>query len=731
MSFLNLSDWVTQTWWPFVGSASLASSLVFLLSVGVWYAVRRRASSHFGYALFLLPLVPFIVPLQGLAPLVIPANSALSSFLPQEQHPVLPGPALGLTSPGTAAATHGEGFMTSGIAPESPSDMLDAADQAGERKASSALSLPLLVFSVWLFVGLWLAARWALALYHTALVILRAAPLRDSRSKLLVRRALAGGKVPSNTRVVESREVHAPAVFGLLRPVLLVPEGFAKDIDDETFLWSLEHELAHLRRRDLLLSSLQQALAIVWWFHPGLWLLNRTLNELRECACDEAAMARMPDYSGQRAANGLIDIIESTRPPASPRLAVESLFSERTCLEKRIMRLIEPHRVRRAGLTPVSLLFLSLTAGVGFASTQLVAKTDAGKPAVAQSSTEVEGMHEVALEDEVIEEGDSPAGEAITRSLDWITTQQHADGHWDTGSSSSEVAGEFNAVGVTALAIECLVASNSPAYKKPAERGLAWLASVQDEELGLFGRREGISFVTSHAVATRVWIQSHGENAGAEVERVSKLALQFCYASQNPYAGWRFAYPPNGDNDSFVTSLMLRALSAARDAGLEVEADSLQSGRELLKQLVQEETGRVGYVQKGGPAGRLAKKAMSHPPQFSEYPTAVSLLAWQDLDLAGQDSPWVEKGLGLLAQSPPKWDTQAGTNDGYYWMYGTESMRKLGGRPWQHWQIDILDALLPSQSANGSWPLADAWSAEDDFVHMTCVYTRALQETLK
>ena len=54
----------------------------------------------------------------------------------------------------------------------------------------------------------------------------------------------------------------------------------------------------------------------------------------------------------------------------------------------------------------------------------------------------------------------------------------------------------------------------------------------------------------------------------------------------------------------------------------------------------------------------------------------------------------------------------------------------MSGIGWRRWQRELFSALLASQQATGSWPLMDAWSGENDQVHMACVYTRALQEAL-
>ena len=50
------------------------------------------------------------------------------------------------------------------------------------------------------------------------------------------------------------------------------------------------HEIAHVARRDNLVSNLQMALCCVFWFHPVVWAIDRKLLAERERACDEAVI---------------------------------------------------------------------------------------------------------------------------------------------------------------------------------------------------------------------------------------------------------------------------------------------------------------------------------------------------------------------------------------------------------------------------------------------------------
>jgi beta-lactamase regulating signal transducer with metallopeptidase domain len=76
-------------------------------------------------------------------------------------------------------------------------------------------------------------------------------------------------------------------VLGAVRPWVVLPAGS----DHATRRAALWHELAHVRRRDLLVQTALCVLHALWWPHPLMGLLRRRAAAAREIACD-ATVAR-------------------------------------------------------------------------------------------------------------------------------------------------------------------------------------------------------------------------------------------------------------------------------------------------------------------------------------------------------------------------------------------------------------------------------------------------------
>ena len=104
------------------------------------------------------------------------------------------------------------------------------------------------------------------------------ATLRDLRSTRAVTVAL-------------SDRVSVPTAVGFFSPVILLPAWIMKELSPEELNAILIHELAHLQRRDDWTNLLQKVLRALFFFHPGVWWVEKQLSVEREMACDDVVLA--------------------------------------------------------------------------------------------------------------------------------------------------------------------------------------------------------------------------------------------------------------------------------------------------------------------------------------------------------------------------------------------------------------------------------------------------------
>ncbi|MBN8712559.1 MAG: peptidase M56 [Xanthomonadales bacterium] len=148
----------------------------------------------------------------------------------------------------------------------------------------------ILLLALWL--SLLLAQLPALFVQHRRMQRLRreALPLDDAALQAqCVRQARALGlrRCPP---LLASPAVASPQVCGLRRPVILWPA--ALPLAPEAASLALAHELAHLKRGDLVLGWIPALAARLFFFHPPLrWAMHEYALH-REAACDALALAQ-------------------------------------------------------------------------------------------------------------------------------------------------------------------------------------------------------------------------------------------------------------------------------------------------------------------------------------------------------------------------------------------------------------------------------------------------------
>ena len=88
---------------------------------------------------------------------------------------------------------------------------------------------------------------------------------------------------------VTSRDL-PPGVFGVVRPVVIVPRSVLRELAPEELRAVLAHEMHHVRRRDNLTAALHKCIEVIFWFHPLVWWIGANLLREREAACDESVI---------------------------------------------------------------------------------------------------------------------------------------------------------------------------------------------------------------------------------------------------------------------------------------------------------------------------------------------------------------------------------------------------------------------------------------------------------
>ncbi len=351
---------------------------------------------------------------------------------------------------------------------------------------------------------------------------------------------------------------------------------------------------------------------------------------------------------------------------------------------------------------------------------------------------------------------------AVEEGLRWLAAHQSPDGgweaagfrHWCDGEPvDGGPDGEGNAsydVGVTGLSLLAFLGAGytnrgEHEFARTVAKGLRHLKTVQDAE-GCFGPRASQHFIYAHAAAALAMVEAYGMTGSPIFRGSAQRALDFGALARNPYVGWRYGVKP-GDNDTAVTGAMLAAFHSARltnedaerrgrPAPLILDGAAFDGARAWVDKMTDPDTGRTGYIQRGGSPARAQATIDQFPADRSESMTAVGILirTWSGED--PRRSKMIEKSARLLQAKPPRWDD--GAIDMYYWTYGAMAAYQVGGGTWRTWARALQQAVVGHQRKDtdvchdkGSWDPVGAWGADGGRVYATAMMTLALETSYR
>lgn len=285
--------------WPAFWQAAVLIAFVWLIDM----AIRRRVWPEVRYALWLLILVKLVLPPSFSLP------TSLTAGLSQLARPVsetIDGKEnsaydVAMSEDHALEQSAAEQELTGQHNPahKEPIPLLEK--ETARLNASPPPDAEAMIPSLLLRTSLraygmlaWLCCMVALAVcliayrrrlirVHTVNSGHEATPPWLDASARQVARQLGLRRLP---RIIYSRHIASPAVFGMVRPVLLIPAGDADDTSREDMAHVLLHELAHIKRGDLWVHGICMVLQVVYCFNPLLLLVGRQLRHLSELGCD-------------------------------------------------------------------------------------------------------------------------------------------------------------------------------------------------------------------------------------------------------------------------------------------------------------------------------------------------------------------------------------------------------------------------------------------------------------
>ena len=269
-------------------AASWQAAVLALLVLLVQTLLRNRLNPRWRYALWLLVLARLLLP-------ALP-ESTLSLFQ------FAPPPPPALIAPVTTSL-----FVET--PPSVPAILLSATAPLPEPthpfSLYSLLALIWLTGAVCLFVLTWQVNR------RFARQVAASPEITDPDLRALFAQTQAELNLRRTIRLIESPHVQSPAIMGLFSPTLLLPLNVRAEFDRTELRLIFLHELAHLKRGDVIAQGLIAFLQILHWFNPVLWFAFHRMRADREPATDALVLSRAGESEKERYGLMLIKLLEN------------------------------------------------------------------------------------------------------------------------------------------------------------------------------------------------------------------------------------------------------------------------------------------------------------------------------------------------------------------------------------------------------------------------------------
>ncbi|HEY0961910.1 MAG TPA: M56 family metallopeptidase [Pseudomonadales bacterium] len=381
----NELDAFAQQWLTF----ALLLSVQVLLVLALRRPVRTWLGAEACYRLWLLPLLWLPVYLLG---------PALFSTLARLGAAYMPG---GDAFPAFSALQQ---FMDLELLLFTAEPTPTSGSMAGSSGAVHGWALLAIVWACGaLALIAWHGGRWLLFSRHVRNV---GTPLPGATRHAADVDAHFDARMPT----VSLQDINSAALFGVRKPVLLLPVDFAERYDANQRHIILAHEAVHLRRHDNAWNLCALLLIAMFWMNPLLLIAWRCFRLDQELACDALALRHCSHEQQKRYARTLLDSLATLRttPPQPALSSWDNLrdIRERTLMIRHHMQVALRPRTTLATLSALAVLGASVT--LMFAGTVSPA-ANAG---------------EVATQNEPSPEISQPTGSILSKAIEFLNNDQ-------------------------------------------------------------------------------------------------------------------------------------------------------------------------------------------------------------------------------------------------------------------------------------------------------------------
>ncbi|KOA18694.1 regulatory protein BlaR1 [Clostridium homopropionicum DSM 5847] len=187
---------------------------------------------------------------------------------------------------------------------------------------------------VWLLGALLLICALLYTNYSLYLKLKKYSGNLNERVDMIFKEVKSEMGVNKSIQIIFQPIVNTPSLFGLFKPKIILPIEIL-DFSDREISYILLHELAHYKRRDILVNYILLIFQSIHWFNPIIWFCFKRIRDDMELATDQKVLSILQGNEYREYGRVLLKVLESLSSTRfSPRLI--GIVDDKKNMEKRI-----------------------------------------------------------------------------------------------------------------------------------------------------------------------------------------------------------------------------------------------------------------------------------------------------------------------------------------------------------------------------------------------------------
>ncbi len=157
-----------------------------------------------------------------------------------------------------------------------------------------------------------------------------------------------------------SKYINSPMTFGVINPTIILPENLIGNIPPNKLRMIMIHEMAHIKRRDILVNNIWLFAKILHWYNPLIYIAYKQYLMNAELSCDKIVLDNISDDEKYDYSQSLLDVLKISRSASTVKTLAGLAFCEdNTKIRKRVNKMLNSKKqIKAAGILTVLLAFM-------------------------------------------------------------------------------------------------------------------------------------------------------------------------------------------------------------------------------------------------------------------------------------------------------------------------------------------------------------------------------------